>query len=142
MEERPAGIFGRARAVYGVIETQARGALHLHSLIWAGLPAEVLQKIAAEPQLVALAAKAMNSMFAAELTAEQHVYGLLRELDAVSGRAAPGAVPPPRPAASSESSLDPAEYLARAAEVTNMGGIHKHTFTCYKGIQGEGQCRL
>lgn len=140
-EHRPPGVFGRARAVYGVIETQSRGALHLHSLIWAGLPAAVLQKIAAEPQLVALAAKALDSMFCAELTASEHVSGLFRELDAVTGRAL-GAAPAglPRPPACSESPLDVLSYLSRAAEVTNNCGIHHHRTTCRK--KDLSQCRL
>jgi hypothetical protein len=42
------GVFGTALSAFGVSEEQGRGTLHMHLLFWGGLPAEVLQRAAAD----------------------------------------------------------------------------------------------
>ena len=45
------GLFGTLLAAYGVIEESRRRALHLHIVLWGGLPPRLLQKVAAYPYL-------------------------------------------------------------------------------------------
>ncbi len=42
--DRKKGIFGYITAFFGMIETQARGALHFHVIIWGGISPKLLEK--------------------------------------------------------------------------------------------------
>ena len=48
------GTFGTPVAFYGVYEAQGRGTLHIHFLLWGGIPPQMLQRISHNPTLASI----------------------------------------------------------------------------------------
>ena len=67
------GIFGLGSAVYGVIECQGRGALHMHALFWGGVAPEHLQAVAHIPKCQEQIRHFVDSMAVAWLPTAYHL---------------------------------------------------------------------
>ncbi len=77
LQSRPRGIFGTTTAVFAVVETQARKALHGHAAIWGSIPAGFLQGIATNEVVVQKVSDVLDSFYTARLPPVVHVKGLL-----------------------------------------------------------------
>ena len=73
------GLFGTLLAAYGVIEESRRRALHLHIVLWGGLPPRLLQKVAAYPYLWKEVTEVLGTMCKSQISRPHHVLRLLRE---------------------------------------------------------------
>ena len=139
------GIFGHILALYGGNEAQARAALHMHFVLYGGLTPKLLQGVASCQELCDEVSKALDTMYRAELPREVHAYNLLEGKMKITmsgllqqhvGRHVPPALKvPPSPASA------PDKWLSMTYQNGLQLGIHKHTFTCYKGPTGYEGCR-
>ena len=78
---RQPGVFGKPIASFGCSEEQARGSLHMHVLVWGGLPPHLLQIAGGIPLLANAVAKALDSMACAQLDPITHVENLIDKFD-------------------------------------------------------------
>ena len=62
VEIRKKGLFGTPVAFYGITQAQARGALHLHTLLWGGLHGAALELSAHIPALERAIGDTMDSI--------------------------------------------------------------------------------
>jgi hypothetical protein len=67
------GIFGDITAFFGTIETQQRGALHFHVLLWGGLTPKLLENSVDFPKLESKISAALDSMYQAEAPLSHHI---------------------------------------------------------------------
>ena len=138
--QRGSGLFGEMLAFYGVTETQARGALHLHAILYGGLSPYLLQNASHINELCTAISEVLDEMFQAELGKEDHVHDMLlkglracKQNDTESDYARPSA------------------FLQHTNEqsINDIGiktcrycGVHTHSFTCYSGTHGHNGCRF
>jgi len=138
------GVFGNIQSFFGCIETQARGSLHFHIVIWGGLTPELLEKAAPFSDICAVIQDALDKMHCSSLPREVHAADMLIEKmkETKSGREK-------LPHLSKVYSASrPASLPSRQQEWKNFmwhnvlrTGIHKHTFTCKKPPSGVHRCR-
>ena len=138
------GIFGHVIAYFGCVETQARGALHFHIVIWGGITPHLLEKAASFPDICASIEKALDSMLIAHIPRSVHVKDILAQKmkETSFGRAnlptfakiypTMKHVPSPRMQK---------KWLHDFWDNTLRTGIHKHTFTCKQPPAGIHRCR-
>lgn len=151
---RTQGVFGGGRASFGVVETQGRGALHIHMLHWSSYSPELLQHAARDaPYRDALLA-AMSTMVQTQLERQIHVQALVRR--AAAAARPPDAPKPPAPTRESRK-LPPAfaavgadgasrvvsqAWRTRADTAAAATCVHTHSATCHKGRTGDIGCRM
>ena len=139
------GIFGEVRSFFGCIETQARGALHFHILLWGGLEPKLLQSAAYIPELCAQVEKALDSIYKAEIPLSMHVKDIIvRKMKHTPH--GPQMLPKTSkayPAMKHAPSILKSKQQWRQFFWDNVlkTGIHEHTFTCKKPPQGFHHCR-
>ena len=142
---RGKGIFGHVTTTFGCIETQERGALHFHILIWGGITPKLLEESVGIPELCAKIEQALNSIATAELPRQEHLAHLIKEQmkhHKSAKQLIPSAptqypsmddVPPP---------LDlPSTWQSQRCKCTLQQGIHVHSFSCHKLPSGAWGCR-
>jgi hypothetical protein len=137
------GVFGHITAFFGCIETQQRGALHFHLLLWGGITPKLLEKAAGNLALSAMIRPVVDSMYTAELPLNIHVSDILKKEMQQSNslcelkRQIPEAMQiPPTPISNNDAFN---MYWYNLATNHNM---HKHSFTCMKPPHGHLSCRL
>lgn len=74
------GVFGHTIAYIGVVEDHAKGTLHYHILIWAGLTPYALQRFVHITAISEAIKKVINAMYQSELPYEAHVHGIVRKI--------------------------------------------------------------
>jgi hypothetical protein len=131
--ETKRGVLSKIIAYYGVIESQGRGTLHLHILLWGALPPFLLQKCAEFDDLVEVISRALDSMVSAEIS--KSGYDARKERSENRVEYYPSLEETPIPSA------DPAGYVARVERVGTAVQVHSHCFTCHKGKSGKFGCR-
>jgi hypothetical protein len=132
------GIFGTAKAYFGVIETQGRGSLHIHIAVWSSIPASFLQKVSHIDELAQAIAKVWNSICAAQIPTDVHLDGLERRIEGGHAvRFGLDSSPVPKDPVSKEA------YEERVSQVIDaVNNHHCHNSTCHKGKVGKIKCRL
>ena len=138
------GVFGHAAAYFGCIETQARGALHFHIVLWGGITPDLLEKAASFPEVCTSIQKALDSMFVAHLPRSVHLKNMLAKKmkETAAGRAAlptfcktyPSMKCVPSPSMQQKWDFD-------FWDNTLKTGIHEHSFSCHKPPAGRHRCR-
>jgi hypothetical protein len=144
------GIFGDITAFFGTIETQQRGALHFHVLLWGGLTPKLLESSVDFPALEAKISAALDSMYQAEAPLSHHIlHGIneahknIRKLD-----------PNEKPSYDKFPTLNTPRVLLQSPPPTwreNFSGFfnrtilqlgkHVHSWTCKKPPAGANRCR-
>lgn len=76
---RPKGVLGVVRTYYGAVEVQGRGSLHLHLVLWTGIPPNFASASAGTEVLEQAVADMLNRTVKAELMIDEHVKSILRE---------------------------------------------------------------
>lgn len=139
------GIFGHVTAVCGCIETQARGALHIHVVIYGGLKPKLLEDCVGFDGLCHAVSAILDSMYSAAMPMSSHMEQMLHQkmkhneegkqmLPKLSrSYASMHHVPSPV--------QDPSEWLRLLLMNIYRTGIHSHSFTCRKHAAGRFRCR-
>ncbi|SGY28993.1 BQ5605_C002g00998 [Microbotryum silenes-dioicae] len=133
--QRP-GLFGKHVAHYGVVETQMRGTLHAHMLIWLEghpSPNDLRKDLTAEPTaerdlvnwLESLTQQAYPGQTAQNMD-------LKRELGADPKKALPTAPDKPHPALRKPPALDSEHFPQYIADLANAFQSHIHNSSCIK----------
>ena len=133
------GVFGNVTAVVGVIEAQARDALHGHCGLFGGcLPCDLLQKVAAFRDLRAKVIKIIEGMFRSQMTPSEHLIGMV---DRVKGRkVTPHAFrPAPLPGCPLPNGVS---FESTVTSIQGHKQVHGHRETCHHGAAGEFGCRM
>jgi hypothetical protein len=128
------GILGTPIAYFGVIETQGRGTLHLHFLVWTAICPKTLQMVAHDDIMTKTAAKVLDSLCMASIPFEYHKSNKDRLLSKSPPLRHGFETPTPDPA--------DVEFFVRAYRLAAMFQTHNHSFTCHKGKVGKHRCRL
>lgn len=131
------GIFGTPVSYYGVFETQGRGALHMHLLIWGSVSADVLKTAANDPILAEAVSKVWDSQISASIPLDTQLSGYKRR---IHKEAAPRYQMEDEPKNVLEDIDIFHDYVNQIAETYQTHCIH--TKTCQKTNNGKYQCRL
>ena len=145
------GIYGTPYAFYGVVETQARGSLHIHLLMWGQYSPEVLQRAARSEQYRDIVRQGMTTMFQAEIDPNVqilHMINRAKNADRPNGANAtkePCAQREPIPL-DFEIFDEHGKFTTTALSRINWAAVltllHFHSFTCKKPPLGFKQCRV
>lgn len=119
IEYRNKGIFGTPIAYYSVVESQARGSLHVHFLLWANIPSWLFTSAIGNPELEKLIAQLIDS------TVSAHVPDI-HLLNYHHRKSQP------------EQIFDSTDPYVLATTLNT----HRHSFTCRKGKNGISHCRM
>jgi hypothetical protein len=146
--KRPQGALGTIFDSFIIFETQGRGSLHFHAIIWAGIPCQTFSVIAESAELTAIAAQAIDAAVCASLEPKYHDEadntGVARRRARMGGQvAATEALRPvfKFPVTGCPGTLD--DFLVHAHSVAASCQVHyKHYKTCQSGKVGKRQCRM
>ena len=136
------GVFGFPTAFFAVHETQQRGALHLHMVIWGGLSGKLLECAAEFPDLCEAISQVLNSMYTAEIPRGNHIKDFLQK--EMKKKFAPSTDNHPNPAILISPSVShfPAAWKKHACDNCLKTNIHTHSHTCKKHPAGFHACRM
>ena len=121
------GIFGKVNASYGIIEAQARGALHMHALLFGEIKPEILTRWVHDEQFRKEIIKVLDNLVEAAIPS-----GILNQQELHSEE--------DFPAAMQNYPQSAADVISNGQHVRKRFNVHKCTFTCYKG--GRKYCRM
>lgn len=142
---RQKGVFGRITCYFGCIETQDRGALHFHVILWGGISPRLLEMSTPFPDVCKLVGHALDKMYSATVPRGVHVRDLvLQQMKKTEG----GRKLLP-PLAKMYSSMRTVPSPTQNKEQWNdymyhnmiRTGIHEHSFSCKKPPAGAHRCR-
>jgi hypothetical protein len=139
------GIFGHVTAVCGCIETQARGALHIHVVIYGGLKPRLLEDCVGFDGLCHAVTSILDSMYVAAMPMSSHVEQMLHQ-KMKHNEEGKQILPPLSKSYASMHHVpspihDPSEWLCLLLMNIYRTGIHSHSFTCRKHAAGRFRCR-
>ena len=146
-ENHRKGVFGRILAMHGVHESQQRGALHCHIVLWGGISPALLEGGAQYQDLCDVISEVLDTMYSAELPADVHMKDLVsKEMRRHSApkidKRGPAAVVVPGSINGGNPVNGRPSWTACAQHTCLTTNIHKHTFTCHKPPSGGCGCRL
>jgi len=138
------GVFGTALGALGVHETQARGALHLHCVLFGGVPPDVLKKLSHVPMMHDAVCQVLDSHFSSSVPRPVHVRQIIqREMkktkewrDVLFFQMPHAFHSTPDPV------VEPSAFQDRVCENCLEHSLHSHSFACHKGKRGTHRCRL
>ena len=142
------GAFGTSICAYGVHETQNRGSLHHHLILWVSIPPSLLQKACEDEKFWDEFAKILESQYQCEIDLkdiEKHVIKeyLVEDKDFNHDNFQN---PMPFSVPNQESEIVNDEYMKDFFKICSKCAVHdhlhKHTFTCAKHKNGNCYCRL
>ena len=139
------GIFGYTTALSGCIETQARGALHIHIIVYGGLKPKLLEDCVGFKPLCEVVSSVLDSMYTASMPLSAHIENFL--LTKMKHHETGKKLLPPL--CSSYASMfhvpspttNPSGWLQLLLMNMFRTAIHRHTFTCRKHAAGKLRCR-
>ena len=141
---RHKGIFGYVVAYFGCVETQARGALHFHLILWGGITPNLLEKAASFSDVCVTIQKALDSMYCAEIPRSVHARDILVEKmkETPEGSKSLPLIAKMYPSMKHV----PSPHLVQKwkdhyCNCVLRTGIHRHSFTCKKPPAGQHRCR-
>ena len=138
------GIFGYVVAHFGCIETQARGALHFHIILWGGISPNLLEKAASMPEVCTWIEEALDTMYTAEIPRSIHVRDMITQKmkESLEGRKLLPTVAKMYPSLKHVPSPRLVnKWKDHFSNSVVRNGIHKHSFTCKKPPAGRHRCR-
>lgn len=141
---RHKGIFGYVTAYFGCIETQARGALHFHLIIWGGIVPRLLEQCVAFEEVCKKVQEALDTMYNATLPVSKHVEQIMTKHIKKSGDKF--VIIPSQMKCYMSQKLCPMprnqlKWKEFHYDNVSKTGIHDHTFTCKKPPAGNHRCR-
>ena len=147
-----AGALGKMIAHFGALESQGRGSLHFHAVMWSGLTPELLQCLATNVEVLSAlketAAGVLDSMASSKLPAEMHDgrgEDNAARLQRLNSELGPWTAEECTTLGShSEHGLVNEADFSEAVQrnVVNLTNYHTHSATCRKGKYGCRHCRL
>ena len=143
---RKKGIFGHLVAHFGSHETQNRGTLHFHLILYGGITPEILDAVAGMEGLCKIIAEALDKLYKAEIPPSFHLTRIIKnykqtdeELRDLLSKNQPEINNPIHHNAPSPQKRK--HWEAFAAKTIAQCGVHRHSFTCHKGCTQKRQCR-
>ena len=143
------GLFGTNLATYGVIESHHKGTLHVHMILYGGVPGTVFQSAAGIPRLCKSVERVLDSMIQCELPDALHYESAARKAMLHFGVESAKLPPLPSPLLlepTSEGSGPCADALRSPGdkELVDFATFkhcsvkqrHSHRKTCFKGLMG------
>ena len=139
------GVFGHITSYFGATETQDRGALHFHVILWGGVTPKLLENSVGLPTVCKHIQKALDSQYVASMPLEEHLKHLLfksmkqtslgRSLLPGVAKVYPSQLQVPLPSSS--------QQIWKQFMWINIlrTGIHDHTFSCALPPSGVHHCR-
>ena len=147
-----AGALGKMIAHFGALESQGRGSLHFHAVMWSGLTPELLQCLATNVEVLSAlketAAGVLDSMASSKLPDEMHDgrgEDNAARLQRLNSELGPWTAEECTTLGShSEHGLVNEADFSEAVQrnVVNLTNYHTHSATCRKGKYGCRHCRL
>ena len=147
-----AGALGKMIAHFGALESQGRGSLHFHAVMWSGLTPELLQCLATNVEVLSAlketAAGVLDSMASSKLPAGVHDgrgEDNASRLQRLNSELGPWTAEECTTLGShSEHGLVNEADFNEAVQrnVVNLTNYHTHSATCRKGKYGCRHCRL
>ena len=147
-----AGALGKMIAHFGALESQGRGSLHFHAVMWSGLTPELLQRLATNVGVLSAlketAAGVLDAMASSKLPGEMHggrCEDKASRLHRLNSELGPWTAEECITLGShSEHGLVKEADFDEAVQrhVVNMTNFHTHSATCRKGKFGSRHCRL
>jgi hypothetical protein len=119
IEFRNKGIFGTPVAFYSVVESQARGSLHIHFLLWSSIPSWLFSFVIGKGELESLVAQVIDSTVSAHVP-DVHLLNYYNRKT------------------QSTSILESTDTY----DLVTTLNTHRHSFTCRKGKNGLSHCRM
>ena len=132
-----AGIFGTLQSYFIVIESQARGSLHAHALLWGCVPPKVIQQVMDRNEVRSALNSMLDSMIRAYFPLEVHATESVR-LEAKLPPTSTFLHPTPCPLRNPEQFWN---HYYQAAAPTHIH-LKYHAPTCHKGKAGRYSCRM
>ena len=130
VRDRRKGCFGTPIAFFGVDEAQGRGSLHMHAILWGGIPPDVIHKFSHDDDLVKTLTDVVETMYSANVPENYQP----TDNDNSYQRFALTTCPNP--------SSHGVDYLNRLYGIINWNNKHSHSFTCHKSKSGKYGCRF
>jgi hypothetical protein len=143
------GIFGYVTAFFGMVETQQRGAMHFHVIIWGGICPKLLEKTSdvgnSFQQVCDEVQRALDTMYSVSIPRHAHVADYMtRNMK----KSFIGKIYLPKPPKVKQAILVPPSPKANRKawqrffyDNVLQTGIHQHTFTCKKAPSGSIYCK-
>ena len=124
MQARKKGLFGKVTSAFGVTETQQRGTLHNHVMIFTEVPSSLYIDLAPYPILFKELAATLDNIVTATMTENGHVQGVMATVMKI---------PPPRSGYfECPDSVEGDEFEKLIEQEFNSTQVHTHSFTCFK----------
>lgn len=118
---------GKTVAYYGTIETQARGSLHAHIVLWTAITPSVLQSVAHQKEIAQHVSRVIDSIVSARLP--DYISMQHEQLNSNIPLSAINAVTP---------LYDKQLYLQRLHSIIKRVNLHsKHTSSCHESGLGQ-----
>ncbi|KAJ8473599.1 hypothetical protein ONZ45_g16233 [Pleurotus djamor] len=129
------GVMGRTKAYYGCVETQGRGTLHCHMLVWiegAFSPDELKRKVISDPDFAAQVIRYLEDLIQnetpsnvdVEVASDKHHAAAVRSVDPTTPHS-------------------PMKRINDFRNVVKSSQYHKHSNTCFKYCRGSvRECRF
>lgn len=133
--QRRMGALGKVIQHFFVVETQGRGSLHAHGLLFTEASPALMQALVGSGVHEAAVLDHFDATVVSELPASQHIINRL--LPQTGVKSVRPAIRTPLPTNCTQMDIDQA-----AIDTVSFTGIHRHTETCKKGVAGRQQCRL
>lgn len=154
---RSKGIFGTNLSTYAVIEDHSKGTLHVHLILYGGIPARILQGAVCIPNLCQKVQECLESMITCEIPSTFHYQDAMRKV--MKEFDVPDKELPKRPPAmmlrSASADSKDVSFCEAIADVGNKDAVcratwshcssvqrHNHCDACKKGFFGCTGCRL
>ena len=137
ISDRCIGSFGTPIAFFAADESQGRGSLHMHAILWCGIPPDTIQKHINNKKIMEETIKVVDSMVRAYIPSDQ-----VPENDDIDQQGSrqhfyTGECVPPL-----ESCQAFTKFEERAYAIAKMCNTHRHSATCRKGKTGRFGCRF
>ena len=135
------GVFGHILAFFGAHETQFRGALHFHIILYGGISPKLLECASEFQEFCDVISKVLDTMYTAQIPRDVHIQYLVnQEMKKIrvstASKRPPGALLIPPSYKQSRGLWDMHAY-----ENCMQTNIHFHSPTCYKPPSGSTGCR-
>ena len=142
-DRKSKGVFGNILAMHGVHETQVRGALHFHVILWGGITPKLLEGAAECQEVCDKVSKVLDTMYTAQLPRGLLLrYIIQQEMRKYS---APGIDPKPVGPTIIPCCIpvDGGVDLQKCSWLNCLGtNMHRHSSTCHKRPGGCQGCQL
>jgi hypothetical protein len=137
------GVFGKLVGYFGCIETQGRGALHFHVVLFGGVTPKLLEESRGFEELCKSISKVLDNMYQSEIPRGKYLEWLIvRKMKASQNITLPPSNKCYPIMKDIPNYQTREEWKQHMWENILQTGIHEHSFTCHKPPAGCYHCRM